>query len=196
MRAISALLDNFEDVLLQKGGSASTEEGTDEAVIDGDPSVELIVELANTMPKLFCLLISSRDVLTGLPSKRVDPLDDQSMRMLFQRVFLNTGGQMAQLEQEADVLTELVHHLSGLPLAAVLTASQVTVSKSVRRILEMWNTVGNPSVRVAIDQNSTHRALKTALLVSYKHIGENRDAKLLWGYLALVSKDLPDKLAE
>lgn len=77
-------LDNFEDVLLQIDCSASTQEGTDEAVVDGDPSVELIVELANSMPKLFNILISSRDVLTGLPSKRVGPLDDQSMRMLLQ----------------------------------------------------------------------------------------------------------------
>ena len=60
----------------------------------------------------------------------------------------------------------------------------------------MWKVAGNPQVNIAIDQNPTHRALSTALLVSYKHIGNNHDAKLLWGYLALVPQDLPDELSE
>lgn len=188
-------LDNFEDVLLQENIYSHTGEKV-EAVEDSDPSVALIVELVNVMPKQCHLLISSRDVLTGFPSKKVNPLDDSSMLMLFQRVFEQFGGYRVQLEQEEAALTELIRHLSGLPLAAVLAASQVTVSKSVGRILEIWNTIGNPSVRVAIDQNPTHKALRTALLVSYKHMGRNHDAKLLWGYLALVSQDLPDKLAE
>ena len=190
-------LDNFEDVLIQENNIAPTQGKQTEVVEDGDPSVALIVELVNTMPNQFHLLISSRDVLTGFPSlKKVNPLDDSSMLMLFQRVFEKAGGNREQLEREESALTELIHHLSGLPLAAVLAASQVTVSKSVKKILETWAIAGNPSVKVALDQNPTHKALKTALLVSYLHIGNDHDAKLLWGYLALVPQDLPDRLAE
>lgn len=189
-------MDNFEDVLLQEDFIVPTQDEKAEVVEDSDPSVALIVELVNALPKQFHLLISSRDVLTGFPSKRVEPLDDSSMLMLFQKVFEKAGGNREELEREESALTELIRHLSGLPLAAVLAASQVTVSKSVRGILEAWKISGNPSVKVALDQNPTQKSLKTALLVSYMHIGNNHDAKLLWGYLALVSQDLPDKLAE
>jgi len=188
-------LDNFEDVLLQKSSLNTAQDELSEVDEGNDPSVDFIIELVNGMTEQCFLLISSRDLLTGFPSKKVDPLDDSSMLMLFQKVFQQAGGQPEQLDREEDSLTELIRHLSGLPLAAVLSASQVTVSKSVKRILELWHVAGNPRVLVAIDQNPTHVALQTALLVSYKHLGENHDAKLLWGYLALVSQDLPDELA-
>lgn len=189
-------LDNFEDVLLQKESSISSINESGESTEDLDPSVALITEFMSENIPQFYLLISSRDVLTGFPSKRVTPLDDASMLMLFQRVFLQSGGQQEQLTQEADLVAQLIQRLSGHPLAAVLTASQVTISGSVKRILDLWNFIGNPQVKIAIDQNPTHIALETALLVSYKHIGDNQDAKLLWGYLALVSQDLLDKLVE
>lgn len=186
-------LDNFEDVLLQKDSSILAMEETDENI---DPAVEWITELMSCNVHQFYLLISSRDILIGFPSKRVTPLDNTSMVMLFQRVFCQSGGQQEQLLEEADAVTQLIDHLSGHPLAAVLAASQVTVSGSVQRILDSWNATGNPRVNVAIDQNPTHKALRTALLVSYKQIGMNDDAKLLWGFLSLVSQDLPIKLAK
>lgn len=107
-------------------------EETDENV---DPAVEWITELMFCNVRQFYLLISSRDVLLGCPSKRVIPLDNTSMVMLFQRVFRQSGGQQEKLLEEAVAVTQLIDYLSGHPLAAVLTASQVTVSCSVRKYL-------------------------------------------------------------
>ena len=107
-------------------------EETDENV---DPAVEWITELMFCNVRQFYLLISSRDVLLGCPSKRVTPLDNTSMVMLFQRVFRQSVGQQEKLLEEAVAVTQLIDYLSGHPLAAVLTASQVTVSGSVRKNL-------------------------------------------------------------
>lgn len=107
-------------------------EETDENV---DPAVEWITELMFCNVRQFYLLISPRDVLLGCPSKRVTPLDNTSMVMLFQRVFRQSGGQQEKLLEEAVAVTQLIDYLSGHPLAAVLTASQVTVSGSVRKNL-------------------------------------------------------------
>ncbi len=180
-------LDNFEDVMACNMGTTIDEENNNQP----DPAVNWIINIINNSPSSLKVLISTRDHIPGPTSYELPILGEPEMTMLFQNEFNRAGGESLRLKIENNAIAKLVKEvLGGLPLAAVLAASQAVISGSIEKTYNQWK-LGKTFVQgVAPNGNNRHIALKTAFLVSYKHLLDNTPAKKLWGYLALVPKGI------
>ena len=179
--SILIYFDNFEDIISEKGEKKE---------------VMFFLSKVRQFAHIY-ILISSRIIMVGWPVNRlVEPLKDEDIKNLFEKVYRNNGGLESNLLNQKDILNSLVCELEGHPLSAVLVASQACVMNSITEIYNEWKTTSDSVSLFPADANECHISLERALRTSYNSMKDSSEACLIWALLSLMPDELPKEIIE